>query len=202
MIKIKKITMYPQEELIRRLREITLTDGVTKPYEKSEIEITKWVGFSLIRFAQTYVLKSDSQKVGHLYNALKEFGIDMVDISTLLEITIEDESGNETTFSYIPPVVEWTPEDGYYISDGMHRFDFFLRFCFSARMMIVVKNPSAPYYALPCDLTWDTLPMVDERPEVRKIYRDPDNYKALFRDYNSQFPGIQRDRSNDKKDVK
>jgi hypothetical protein len=33
---------------------------------------------------------------------------------------------------------------------------------------------------------------------VKKVYRDPQNYKALFRDFNEHFPGVQkrRKRSN------
>ena len=200
-MKITKIEMYPQEELIRRLREVTLTDGVTKPYSESEIIIQNYFyfGWENLKFAQRYVLKSDYKKIEEIYEAIRDFGLHPLSLNTFYEITLD----TGVTFPFIPPIIEWTPEDGYYVADGMHRMDYCCR-NFNYRdyggnpNVIIIKNPSAPYYALPCELNWDTLPMVDERPEVRKTYRDPNNYKALFRDYNSQFPGIQRDRSKDK----
>jgi hypothetical protein len=37
---------------------------------------------------------------------------------------------------------------------------------------------------------------VAELPDVyvKKAYRDKDNYKALFRDFNEVFPGVQKQR--------
>jgi len=191
-MKITKIEMFPQEELIRRLREVTLTDGVTKPYANSEIKITDRLGEGeKLRFAQTYLLDSDLKKIGQLEYDLMMFDVKLRHLTTFCMMTRE--SGE--TFSYIPPIIEWTPEDGYYVSDGMHRFYYLCHQYYSDPYAIIIKNPSAPYYAFPSDMAWLDLPICQERPEVRKIYRDPNNYKALFRDYNSQFPGIQRDRS-------
>ncbi len=188
---IQKITMYPQSELIRRLREVTLTDGVTKPYKDSLISVED-VSFSKINFAQRYVLKSELDKVDDFNEDLKnKFSINPPHSDNIIEVFLDN-----GMFTHIPPIIEWTPEDDYYVSDGMHRLyrESLRSYC---AKVIVVKMPSSLYYSYPCKLDWGTLPIVDERPEVRKAYRDPNNYKALFRDYNSQFPGIQRDRSKD-----
>lgn len=192
-MKITKITMYPQEELIHRLREVTLTDGVTKPYAKSDISICR-INFHDINFAQSYVLKSDFEKIRKLNDSFLQFGFNIANIPTYFDITLN--SGEN--FPYIPPIIEWAEGEGNYVSDGMHRLSFIHSFFEIHPAVVLVKNPSKPYYAYSTYSDWDNIPDVDERPKFRKTYRDPDNYKALFRDYNSQFPGIQRDRSKDK----
>jgi len=195
-MKITKIEMYPQDELIRRLREVTLTDGVTKPYAESEIMIQNYFyfGWENLKFAQRYVLKSDHDKIKEMDNALDKFGMRILDMKTFYQITTD----TGEVFPYIPPVVEWAKEGEkwvHYVSDGMHRLDYLCRNYCGNPYIIIIKNPSAPYYALPSDMTWEDLELHDTPPKVKKTYRDPDNYKALFRDYNSQFPGIQKDRS-------
>lgn len=192
---IQKITMYPQEELIRRLREVTLTDGVTKPYANSEIMVTVPLDFSEYEYAQNYILRSDYKKINKLISTLlHEFEISLLNCGTLWEISTEEE-----VFPYIPPIVE-VYNGEWIIADGMHRMKTFQNIFNHPPKVVVIHNPSIPYYALPNGLSLKEIPIVDDRPKVRKAYRDPDNYKALFRDYNSQFPGIQRDRSKDKKE--
>lgn len=192
-MKITKITMYPQEELIHRLREVTLTDGVTKPYANCNIIITTPLSFSDYEYAQNYVLRSDYKKICELSSTLlHEFHLSLLNCGTLWEISTE-----EGAFPYIPPIVEVSGSE-WILADGMHRMKSFQNNFNHPPYVVVIYDPSVPYYACSNGLSLKEIPIVETRPEVRKIYRDPDNYKALFRDYNSQFPGIQRDRSKDK----
>ena len=43
---------------------------------------------------------------------------------------------------------------------------------------------------------WSNVVAIDTIPKgfVKKTYRDPDNYKALFRDFNAIMPGVQEKR--------
>lgn len=117
------------------------------------------------------------------------------------------------TFPILPPIVEhsteWvkddtnkitphitTPQLINLINDGMHR-------CFAARWSgyrincVYVVGAALPYYAFPLERKWMGVSMVDEAPpsgDERKNYREPDDHKALFRDFNALFPGVQTKR--------
>ena len=83
------------------------------------------------------------------------------------------------------------------INDGMHRV-------FAARQLgkliniVLVRNvpPEYPYYAYAMEHGWQDVEVLHELPDsyVKKQYRDPSNYKALFRDFNELFPGVQKQR--------
>ena len=85
------------------------------------------------------------------------------------------------------------------INDGMHRV-------FAARSLglpisvIVIRGVSAeyPYYAYPLDGGWPEVTPLAELPDgyQKKTYRQPTNYRALFRDFNALFPGVQKERKN------
>lgn len=63
---------------------------------------------------------------------------------------------------------------------------------------LVVDNvpDEYPYYALAVEDGGDGVEAWAELPDdfVRKAYRIPSNYKALFRDFNEVFPGAQGQR--------
>lgn len=64
--------------------------------------------------------------------------------------------------------------------------------------MALVRNvpPEYPYYAYALEKGWGEVEELDELPDnyLKKAYRDPRNYKALFRNFNELFPGIQKQR--------
>jgi len=109
----------------------------------------------------------------------------------------------------LPPIVEHSVESGAalglpdkpprainLINDGMHR-------CFAARWSgyrincVHVIGASKPYYAFPLERKWMGVELVDSAPpsgDERKNYREPEDHKALFRDFNALFPGVQAKR--------
>ena len=78
------------------------------------------------------------------------------------------------------------------INDGMHRVFTAMETCNTINA-VIIDNVSHPYYALPVDGGWSNVKKINRITEdtIKKTYRDPNNYKALFRDFNTQFPGIQ-----------
>ncbi|NHA69340.1 hypothetical protein [Phycicoccus flavus] len=112
-----------------------------------------------------------------------------------------DEDG--TTVTLLPPIVEESREpDGstvLLVCDGLHRTYHALSHGLTLTA-VVVRGASHPYYAFPLPGGWDDVTVLDELPEThqKKVYRHPDNYKALFRDLGGVFPGVQtqRRRSN------
>ena len=68
--------------------------------------------------------------------------------------------------------------------------------------VVVARNlpREYPYYALALPDGWSGVAELEALPDgfQKKTYRNPDNYKSLFRQYNEVFPGVQeqRKRSN------
>jgi hypothetical protein len=60
--------------------------------------------------------------------------------------------------------------------------------------VVAVDGASHPYYALAA--SWEDVVELEELPDTfqKKAYRVPANYKALFRDFNAVFPGVQAER--------
>jgi hypothetical protein len=53
--------------------------------------------------------------------------------------------------------------------------------------------PELPYYAHPLDGGWDAVEALPELPDgyEKKAYREPGDHRALYRDFNEAFPGVQ-----------
>jgi hypothetical protein len=76
--------------------------------------------------------------------------------------------------------------------------------CYAARSLglpisvVTVRNMPIvyPYYAYALGGGWSEVAAVEKLPDGRrrKEYRNPENYRALFRDFNAVFPGVQKDR--------
>jgi hypothetical protein len=123
-------------------------------------------------------------------------GVDIFALSGGLELRTPDE-----VIPVIPPVVEESHEpEGRVvriINDGIHRV-------FAARSVgapITVIDIAGvpreyPYYALALTDGWAGVTSLAELPDgfQKKDYRVPGNYKALFRDFNALFPGVQKQR--------
>jgi hypothetical protein len=103
---------------------------------------------------------------------------------------------------FLPPVIEESAErDGrkvLLINDGIHRV-------YAARKrgrrinVVLARNVPAeyPYYAYALAGGWAQVHELTELQEgyQKKEYRNPDNYKALFRDFNEIFEGVQKQRA-------
>jgi len=106
-------------------------------------------------------------------------------------------------FPFTWPIVQNDPdlpEGKYIVVDGMHRI-LAKHSAYSNPLVqcIVIEQEEVatyPYYAYPL-AGWDEVEIVDEIPDVKKFYRKED-YKSLFRDLNSIFPGIQESRKKKK----
>ena len=108
---------------------------------------------------------------------------------------------SEPPIPFLPPVIEESTErDGkkvLLINDGIHRV-------YAARKrgrklnVVLARNVPAeyPYYAYALPDGWRQVEELAELTEgyQKKEYRNPDNYKALFRDFNEIFEGIQKQR--------
>jgi hypothetical protein len=142
------------------------------------------------------VLKAGVEKILELREALLPHGVDVFALDGGVTITTPDE-----VIPVIPPIVEESHEpdgrDVLIINDGIHRV-YAARASGLPISVVVARAVPAeyPYYALALPDGWAGVTELDELPDgfQKKEYREPDNYKALFRDFNAIFPGVQKER--------
>jgi hypothetical protein len=151
--------------------------------------------------AQRYVLADGVQTILEIADAFAALGIDVFALRGALLWWPEGADLNEPPIPFLPPVIEESTErEGQkvlLINDGIHRV-------YAARKrgrklnVVLARNVPAeyPYYAYALPEGWNQVEELAELTEgyQKKEYRNPENYKALFRDFNEIFEGIQKQR--------
>lgn len=166
-----------REELLSRIRRVRLFGfNRWEVYRDADISIETLKPDDLLP-TQTYVLRGTVKAIEERIDSSE------LDLLHLQGAVVFD------GVPFPPPIVEDSPE-GLIINDGMHRV-WIARKRNSTINCVRVRGASHPYYAYPLEKGWDEVQEVDVRPEVKKRYRDPENYKALFRDFNEVFPNVQ-----------
>lgn len=198
MPEVLDVERFGRDELLDRLRTTRLRgfDGA-RPYERAELALTS-VDTDLLTPAQRYVLRPGVATVLALRTGLRAHGIDLFALGGGAWVRTAD--APDERIPVLPPIVEESREpDGrtvLIVNDGLHRV-------FAARSLglpieVVVARgvpPELPYYAYALE-GWSEVAEIDElQPGYeKKAYRNPDGYKALFRDFNAVFPGVQKQR--------
>ncbi len=192
-MKIRHIEAFNEEELLRRIKQVTLMkQPEEKIYQHATVSLEK-MRVEEIAPAQNYVLKAELQKVRDLKWAIAEQGYNLFELNGFLRISLE---GETEPFDLLPPVVEESFEaDGRMVSilnDGMHRITL-ARMEWQIPQVVYVRGvpKEKPYYAFPLHQGWDDVKMVDDLPAgyVKKWHRIP-AYKTLYRDFNSAFRNV------------
>lgn len=202
-MKIVKYEMLPQNELLGRLRQTCLKGFNQYPvYKNASLELIEQVDTNLLVPPQKYVLKGGVDMILELAIEFTGKGIDIFSLQGAILFWIEgSDPDKDAPIPFLPPVVEESYEpDGSVVSlinDGMHRV-------YTARKMerniniVMVRNipREYPYYAYALKGGWDEVEEIEELTDgyKKKEYRNPDNYKALFRNFNAVFEGVQKDR--------
>ncbi|MCX7823863.1 MAG: hypothetical protein N2260_10555 [Syntrophobacterales bacterium] len=192
-MRIEKIAYHPEDELIRRLRNVRLL-------KKPEVLIYETCLISLERIStdylfptQRYVLLQELEKIRNLQWALKEAGYDMFFLNGFLEIWVY---GNEVPITLLPPIVEESIEANgsvvILINDGMHRL-YLARHQWVIPQVAYIRGipRKYPYYAYPNPTKWENIQVVDELPPtyIKKWHRIAD-YHSLYRNFNSAFSSV------------
>ncbi|MCP5459632.1 MAG: hypothetical protein H6971_08410 [Gammaproteobacteria bacterium] len=203
-MKITRYELMPQTELLDRLKQTRLK-GFDRPfvYEHSRLEWIEQADPEQLCPAQNYVLQADIENIEVLFSIFQREGIDIFALhgGLLFWLTDPESGAEEGPIPLIPPVVEESIEpDGrqvLLINDGMHRV--YTAKKLGRKINIVLAHgvpPKYPYYAFALQNGWADVDELAELPDgyVKKAYRDKDNYKALFRDFNEVLPGVQKQR--------
>lgn len=192
----------PEAELLARLKTVRLMGhGQPEIYADADLSLVRGVPTDQLVPAQRYVLDADLASVFAIVDGLGAAGLDAFDLPGAIQFWRETPDGEEGPIPFLPPIVEESVEaDGrtlWLINDGMHR-------CSAARSrnqpitIVLARNVprSWPYYALPNPQGWDDVARLAALPDgfVKKAYRDPENYRDLFRDFNAVFDGVQKRR--------
>ncbi|CAK0773599.1 ParB domain-containing protein [Azospirillaceae bacterium] len=190
------------DETLERFRKTRLK-GFDRPYiyAKGVLSLQRAVSTDDLVPAQRYVLQSDLDVIFALEALFSPHGVDIYALEGAILFWVERDGEVEGPIPLAPPVVEVSEEaDGrriFLINDGMHRVTAARRRGRPIHVILAEGVPSNyPYYALPLSRGWVEVETLLELPDSyqKKAYRFPENYKALFRDFNEVFPGIQKQR--------
>lgn len=205
-MQVLSVNVIPRPALLNALRRTRLVGfDRAQPYAGATLEFTPATDTDDLAPAQRYVLKRGVAKILELREALLEHGVDVFALNGGAYVRTSDAPGE--VVPVIPPIVEESTEpDGrsvLIINDGIHRV-------FAARSLgvpittVIARGvpPEYPYYALALADGWSDVVEFDELPDlfIKKTYRNPGNYKSLFRDFNEQFPGVQKVRKHSNPD--
>ena len=200
-MQITKYDLLAEGELLSRLKRTRLRGfDRAEVYRDATLEVVEADPESLTP-AQRYVLQEGVQAILDVADAFEPRGIDVFALRGALLFWPEGSDPEGPPIPFLPPVIEESIErDGrkiLLINDGIHRV-------YAARKrgrklnVVLARNVPAeyPYYAYALPEGWA---QVDELAELqegyqKKEYRNPENYKALFRDFNEIFEGVQKQR--------
>ena len=200
-MQITKYDLLAEAELLSRLKRTRLRGfDQAEVYRDATLEVVEADPESLTP-AQRYVLQEGVQAILDVADAFEPRGIDVFALRGALLFWPEGSDPEGPPIPFLPPMIEESVErDGstvLLINDGIHRV-------YAARKrgrklnVVIARNvpPQYPYYAYALPQGWA---QVDELVELqegyqKKEYRNPENYKALFRDFNEIFEGVQKQR--------
>jgi hypothetical protein len=211
-VKILCHEIIDENTLLHKLRQTRLNGyGHARVYRNAKLELLEQVSPDELAPAQRYVLRPTLGAVRELREAMLPRGFDIIALRGGVWIwpakngdTVPAEP-SDPPVPILPPIIEESHEaDGrllWLINDGIHRV-YTARKAGCRINIVLVRDvpPEYPYYAHATAGGWNDVLELDELPDnfQKKDYRVPKNYKALFRDFNSLFPGVQvqRKRSN------
>lgn len=202
-MKIIKHDLLTEDDLLGRLKRTHLRGfDRAEVYRDASLEILEQADPASLTPAQRYVLADGVQAILDVADASLALGIDIFALRGALLFWPEgSDPDRDPPIPFLPPVIEESVErDGskvLLINDGIHRV-------YAARKrgrkinVVLARNVPAeyPYYAYALADGWTAVRELEELQEgyQKKEYRNPDNYKALFRDFNEVFEGVQKQR--------
>ncbi len=201
-MKLVRWQIFSTGETLAKIRLVRLK-GYSSPliYSRSTLSLERAVPTDALVPAQRYVLKSHLDRVSRLADLFAQKGLNIFALEGLLLFWTETEGMVAGPIPIIPPVVEESYEENgrlvWLINDGMHRLTVALRLGISVNILLAKDVPAEwPYYAFPLSGGWADVEDLESLPAGyrKKDYRRPEDYKALFRDFNAVFPGIQKER--------
>jgi hypothetical protein len=199
-LELVSVEPFTTGELLTALRRTPLRgfEGAC-PYADATLELAPAFDPELLVPTQRYVLRPRLRHAIELRAQLQPHGVDPFALQGGAYFCTAADP--EERVPIIPPIVEESLEpDGrtvLLVNDGLHRVYAARSLGLPISVVIARGVPRAyPYYAFALPRGWSEVEELEELPDEyqKKEYRIPDNYKSLFREFNSVFPGVQKER--------
>lgn len=207
-MKISNVNYFYQDELIRRLRNVTmLEDDKAYPY-KDAVITSEHLNPRELTPPQNYLLSSALTNIFDLEDAFKNYDkqsvitgnyyFDIFDLSGgFLEYGLHEYTSSllpSITMTLLPPIIEESIEASgsvkLIICDGMHRvYSSMIRRLDKINCIYIRGvDKKYPYYAYPVVDGWDGVKIIDKlEPGLIKKFHRIKNNKKLYRNFNSVF---------------
>lgn len=202
-MKIIKYELVPELDLLARLKKTPLRgfDNI-EVYKDATLSLKTKVEPETLTPPQRYVLTPGVNTILDLDDTFSVLGVDIFALrGAILFWEVSMDPDKDVPIPFLPPIVEVSHErDGLVvdlINDGMHRVYAARKRKKSINIVHVENVPlEYPYYAYAMLEGWSAVQEFEELPDVflKKEYRNPENYKSLFRQFNKIFPGVQEAR--------
>lgn len=201
-MRILKYELMPKNEFLGKLRQVRLK-GFDRPliYQDANLAFLGLADIGLLVPPQRYVLKGTVDLIIELDKAFTSLGVDIFNLQGALLFWPEGaDPERDSPIPFLPPIVEdsWEATGNVFlINDGMHRVWTAKKLARPITVVLATNVPREyPYYAYPLPGGFEAVEELAELPDdyKKKNYRNPDNYKALFRQFNEVFPGVQEQR--------
>lgn len=202
-MQIVKYELVSEAELLGRLKRTRLRGyDRAEVYRDATLEIVD-ADPSRLTPAQRYVLTDGVEAILEVADAFQPLGIDVFSLrGALLFWPAGTDPDRDPAIPFLPPVIEESVErDGttvLLINDGIHRVYAARKRGRNINVVLARNVPREyPYYAYALTDGWSQVEELSELKEgyQKKEYRNPENYKALFRDFNEIFEGVQKQRA-------
>ncbi len=192
-MKIIKIKKHSADELKQRIRQVTLMHQPNELIYKDVTISLETISVDEIFPAQYYILSSELEKIRCLKLELLRHGVNLYKLDGYISLWLEDTTD---PIDLLPPIVEESIEANgktvSLINDGMHRL-FMARLEWEIPQIVFIRGipKHKPYYAYPIPQGWNAVKIVDELPlYLLKKWHRIENYKTLYRDFNSAFTNV------------
>ena len=201
-MKVIKVKKFSEKELIKRLKLVRMLKAPQKqPYKDAVITLEK-LDTSELCCPQRYLIEQNLMEIAELDWEMKRFGVDIFNLDGFVRFKMEGENFER---DILPIIVEESIEANGRIAnivcDGMHRA-FVARTRWLIPQVAFIRGipKQFPYYNYPVAKgdKWDKLDLFPSLPlpdgYIKKWVRAK-NYKAFYKDFNSQFKNVSVARS-------
>ena len=192
-MKITQVERFPVNELISRLRNVTmLKASEIKVYTNTFISLEK-IRPEFLAPPQNYILRQELKKVRELKWALEEQGVNIFELNGFVRLIFDS---SKEPVDLLPPIIEESVESNgsahLIINDGMHRIYMAMREWVIPEVALIRGVPKhLPYYAFPVPGGWNSVEEREDIPSgyLKKWHRIAD-YHSLYRNFNSTFMNV------------
>lgn len=205
-MKIKKTQKFSEAEFLSRLKKVSMLEAPkVKPYQTAVVTLEKLDPRELY-CPQRYLIEENLKEIAELNWALQKKGVDIFNLNGFCRFWVE---GEKEPRDILPIIAEESVEENGQVAnivcDGMHRA-YLAKTYFKVPQVAFIRGISKKtlYYNYPLykGSDWNKIDLFSSLPlpdgYIKKWTRE-ENYKAYYKNFNSQFQNVSVARSEVKK---